>query len=491
MSSPAHVVAAQIAARTVTRPSRGTSLSKTIIVGMSTLIDLLIVVGIGIAIYFIYKPDSLLSQTRYMVVIGIYTAALLQGFHHAGLYRFSSIIHPLRQIGKITWISSIVFLLMIGIAFALKISADFSRVWAFAWLILSIIPLAGSRIALAALVKRWSRNGLLTRNVVIYGAGDQGASLVEYISRLDEPWNRIIGVFDDRVKRRAGKELAGFHVLGNTGDLFDYVREHRIDEILIAVPWNSEKRIIEIVRLFAPLPVNIRLSPDIVGTEFQQHSIGLNFGIPMLNILDKPVTGWEAVIKNAFDYILGAVILVLSLPLMALIAIAIKLESKGPLFFHQKRYGFNHKLIEVCKFRTMYIDLQDNNAEQLTTRNDPRVTRVGAVLRRLSLDELPQLCNVLRGEMSVVGPRPHAISAKAGGRLYGDVVDDYAARHRVKPGITGWAQVNGWRGNTEHEKDILNRVAHDIYYIENWSVLFDLYIVFRTIGSVLFGKNSY
>ena len=176
---------------------------------------------------------------------------------------------------------------------------------------------------------------------------------------------------------------------------------------------------------------------------------------------------------------------------MALIAIAIKLESKGPLLFYQKRYGFNHKLIDVCKFRTMYTDLQDNNAEQLTTRDDPRVTRVGAVLRRLSLDELPQLCNVLRGQMSVVGPRPHAISAKAGGRLYGDVVDDYAARHRVKPGITGWAQVNGWRGNTEHEEDIKNRVAHDIYYIENWSVLFDLYIVYRTIGSVLFGKNSY
>ena len=491
MSSPASVVTAQINAGAGVRSRRGASLSKTIIVGMSALIDLLIIVGIGIAIYFIYKPDSLLSQTRYMAVIGIYTAALLQGFHHAGLYRFSSIVHPLRQIGKITGISVLVFLLMIGIAFALKISADFSRVWAFAWLISSIVPLAGSRIALAALVNRWSRSGLLTRNIVIYGAGYQGASLVESINRLNEPWNRILGVFDDRVKCRAGTELGDLPILGNTGDLFAYVREHRIDEILIAVPWNSEKRINEIVRLLAPLPVNIRLSPDFVGTEFQQRSLGINFGIPMLNILDKPVTGWEAVFKNAFDYILGVVFLILSLPLMVLIAIAIKLESKGPLLFYQKRYGFNHKLIDVCKFRTMYTDLQDNNAEQLTTRDDPRVTRVGAVLRRLSLDELPQLCNVLRGQMSVVGPRPHAISAKAGGRLYGDVVDDYAARHRVKPGITGWAQVNGWRGNTEHEKDILNRVAHDIYYIENWSVLFDLYIVYRTIGSVLFGKNSY
>jgi exopolysaccharide biosynthesis polyprenyl glycosylphosphotransferase len=182
----------------------------------------------------------------------------------------------------------------------------------------------------------------------------------------------------------------------------------------------------------------------------------------------------------------------IALPIMALAAIAIKLESKGPILFKQQRYGFNNQLIEVYKFRSMYTEMTDANAEQLTTRDDPRVTRVGAFLRRTSLDELPQLLNVLKGEMSVVGPRPHATRAKAAGKLYEDVVDGYAIRHKVKPGITGWAQVNGWRGNTDTEGDIMGRLEHDFYYIENWSVMFDLYIILRTIKAVIVGdKNAY
>jgi lipopolysaccharide/colanic/teichoic acid biosynthesis glycosyltransferase len=161
------------------------------------------------------------------------------------------------------------------------------------------------------------------------------------------------------------------------------------------------------------------------------------------------------------------------------------------VLFRQQRYGFNHQLIGMYKFRTMYVDRTDADAERLVERGDPRVTRVGAVLRRFSIDELPQLFNVLRGEMSVVGPRPHALQAKAAGRLYADVVDEYAVRHKVKPGITGWAQVNGWRGNTETEDDIIGRVEHDLYYIENWSLLFDFSIILRTIWVVLRTRNSY
>lgn len=178
-------------------------------------------------------------------------------------------------------------------------------------------------------------------------------------------------------------------------------------------------------------------------------------------------------------------------PLLAAIAALIRLDSPGPVLFRQKRHGLNNELIEVLKFRTMYHHASDPNAAQLTRRNDPRVTRIGAFLRRTSLDELPQFINVLRGEMSVVGPRPHAVSAKAGGLLYADAVRNYNWRHRMKPGITGWAQVSGWRGETERVEQIQKRVEHDIYYIENWSVLMDLQIILSTILGGFAGKNAY
>jgi exopolysaccharide biosynthesis polyprenyl glycosylphosphotransferase len=176
---------------------------------------------------------------------------------------------------------------------------------------------------------------------------------------------------------------------------------------------------------------------------------------------------------------------------MLAIALAIKLDSPGPVFFRQKRYGFNNQLIEVLKFRTMYHSARDEKAERLTSRNDPRVTRLGAFLRRTSLDELPQFLNVLRGDMSIVGPRPHALAAKAGGLLYQEAVREYAARHRVKPGITGWAQINGWRGETETLEQIKKRVEHDLAYIENWSLLLDLKIIFRTVFTGFTGQRAY
>jgi Undecaprenyl-phosphate glucose phosphotransferase len=274
-------------------------------------------------------------------------------------------------------------------------------------------------------------------------------------------------------------------------DLLEYGRKNRSDEILIALPWNSQQRILEIVRILTALPSNVRLSSEFLGREVLHQSVSYKFGVPMLNILEKPVTGWSGLSKIFLDFTLGLIFALFALPIMIIAAICIKLESKGPVFFKQKRYGFNNQLIEVYKFRTMYTDLTDADAEQLTTRDDPRVTRVGAFLRKTSLDELPQFLNVLKGEMSVVGPRPHAMQAKAGGKLYEDVVTGYAVRHKVKPGITGWAQVNGWRGNTDTERDIEGRLEHDFYYIDNWSVMFDLYIILRTAKVLISDDNAY
>jgi exopolysaccharide biosynthesis polyprenyl glycosylphosphotransferase len=198
------------------------------------------------------------------------------------------------------------------------------------------------------------------------------------------------------------------------------------------------------------------------------------------------------VAKACFDRIVGSILLVLLSPIMLAVALAIKLDSPGPALFRQKRYGFNNELIEVFKFRSMYVDQTDADAAKLTTRDDPRVTRVGRFIRKTSLDELPQLINVaVKGNLSLVGPRPHAVQAKADNRLYEQVVDGYFARHRVKPGITGWAQVNGWRGETDTQEKLERRVEHDLFYIENWSVIFDLYILMLTPFRLFSTENAY
>jgi lipopolysaccharide/colanic/teichoic acid biosynthesis glycosyltransferase len=177
---------------------------------------------------------------------------------------------------------------------------------------------------------------------------------------------------------------------------------------------------------------------------------------------------------------------------MLLIALAIKLDSKGPIFFKQRRFGFNNKMVEIWKFRSLYVEQSDATAARLVMKNDPRVTRVGRFIRKTSLDELPQLFNVVFfGTLSLVGPRPHTAYSRAGEHLYDEAVDGYYARHRVKPGITGWAQVNGWRGETDSQEKLQHRVEHDLYYIENWSILFDLYILMRTPFALLRGEGAY
>ncbi len=213
--------------------------------------------------------------------------------------------------------------------------------------------------------------------------------------------------------------------------------------------------------------------------------------MPVLDIFDKPIADWNMVIKTLFDRIVGALILVALSPVMIATAIAIKLDSKGPIFFRQRRLGFNNEVIEVLKFRSLYDEHADPAAKRVVTKNDPRVTRVGRFIRRTSIDELPQLINVLRGELSLVGPRPHAVEAPTANRLWEEVVDGYFARHRVKPGLTGWAQINGWRGELDTPEKLQNRVEHDLYYIENWSLLFDLYILARTPFALMKTENAY
>ena len=239
------------------------------------------------------------------------------------------------------------------------------------------------------------------------------------------------------------------------------------------------------------LPLDIRLSAHSNQLRFRPRTYSYIGNVPFIDVTDKPIADWDHVKKWRFDKIAASVALILFAPLMAAIALLIKLDSKGPVLFRQKRQGFNNELIDVYKFRSMYVDHADVDASKLVTKDDPRVTRVGRFLRKTSLDELPQFFNVLKGDLSLVGPRPHALKAKAENKLYSDVVDGYFARHRVKPGVTGWAQMSGWRGETDTEEKIQRRVEHDLYYIENWSVTFDLYICLMTPFALLRGKNAY
>jgi Undecaprenyl-phosphate glucose phosphotransferase len=382
------------------------------------------------------------------------------------------------------------FLILIASAFALKVSSNFSRIWAFSWLLTFVGTIVAIRLFVADALRRLATSGRISRKIVVFGAHAHGESVIRRIEGLAEPWNRIVGVFDDRLSR-VGPSVSGYPVLGNLTDLVQWSRGHQPDEILVALPWGAETRLVHVLKRLEVLPANVRLCAEFMRPELGAGRINYQFGIPMLNAYEKPMDGWGQIVKRAFDVCFATSVLLLAMPLLALIAICIRLESRGPILFRQPRYGFYNELVDVFKFRTMFADSSDTLGVQLTARRDSRVTRVGAVLRRLSLDELPQLINVLRGEMSVVGPRPHAVKTTAGSRQCNDVLDEYAVRHKVKPGITGWAQVNGWRGTMEDEEHLIRRVEHDLFYIKHWSLLFDLKIIVMTPWTIVVGRNSF
>jgi Undecaprenyl-phosphate glucose phosphotransferase len=259
----------------------------------------------------------------------------------------------------------------------------------------------------------------------------------------------------------------------------------------MAVPISAEERLLQLLDQLSALPIDIRVAANASRLRLHPRAYSWLGNIPLIDLSDKPLTDWDVFVKGAFDRVTALLGLAALAPLMALIAIAVKLESRGPVLFRQQRLGFNNQLIEILKFRSMHIAQCDKDASRLVTKSDPRVTRLGAFLRKTSLDELPQLINVLRGDLSLVGPRPHALQAKAADQLYQDAVDGYFTRHKVKPGITGWAQVNGWRGETDTQEKIRKRVEYDIYYIENWSLAFDISILLKTPMALLKADNAY
>jgi Undecaprenyl-phosphate glucose phosphotransferase len=471
----------------------GDLVSQRVLTGAIRFWDAAIVGLSGIALALMYVSEPVMARdTGYGLLIVSASTLAVAVFQFLGLYESSRLSSFVVQLPRVLlgWTITLVAVVA-GLVF-MKSAQDFSRVWLAMWFAVGGFALLSSRACLAGLVHAWAREGRLYRRAVIYGTGEVSEDVIRQLEKDTGTDVRILGIFDDRDEpARAPRLIAGYPRLGGLSELLSLGRDSRIDLVIVALPVAAERRLAEIVKRLSVLPADIKLPARATAIRFSPKTYSHIGSIAMIDLHDKPITDWGTVSKWTFDKVFAALAMVLLAPVMIGVALAIKLESRGPVLFRQKRYGFNNELIEVYKFRSMYTDRCDATASRLVTRDDPRVTKVGRIIRKTSLDELPQLFNVLKGNLSLVGPRPHAVAAKAENRLYDDVVDGYFARHKVKPGITGWAQINGWRGETDTAEKIQKRVEHDLYYIENWSVFFDLYILLKTPVSLLETKNAY
>jgi Undecaprenyl-phosphate glucose phosphotransferase len=358
------------------------------------------------------------------------------------------------------------------------------------WALIAVGGIVAVRLVLAHLLKRWRAAGRLKQLVAVYGTGDLAERLVGRLAACPEAVE-IVGVFDDRMARRITGPGLRELPHGTTAELVELSRRYEIDRIVVALPHSAEQRLLEILRKLHKMPVEISLAPDMVGFNLAAKDHEEFGGLPLLDVYGRPLSFGQTLLKTAFDRIAAGLGLIALSPALLMVAAAIKLDSRGPVLFRQNRYGFGDRVIGVYKFRTMKAETADANGEKQTAVNDPRITRIGGFLRRSSIDELPQLLNVLRGELSLVGPRPHAVSMRVRQRRNEDIVPDYALRHHVKPGITGWAQVNGYHGPVETERALHERVAYDLDYINNWSLWFDLRILLRTLFIALGQRHAY
>jgi Undecaprenyl-phosphate glucose phosphotransferase len=442
------------------------------------------------AIYF-GLMDQRVAQLERHILTAFLAATVFAGmFERLGGYRSKQLSRLDWQMTRVvmTWVFTVAVLLLA--AFLSKTSEIYSRGWTVAWIIgAPILLLIGRCVVYAGTATRTGRS-YLARNVAIIGAGTQGQRLIARL-REEQDKNVVIrGVFDDRKSRLPGS-VCGFSVRGTTDDLLNFARQSTIDEVIIALPLEAEQRMKSLCDKMKALAIDVRLSLEPLAEAFDVRGLGYVGTVPVFELIDRPLKNWRAAVKWMEDRLLGLLLLVLVSPFLAVIAILTTLDSPGPVFFAQTRFGFNNQPIRVLKFRTMHVDRSDPSGAQRTVRNDPRITRVGCILRWLSLDELPQLINVVRGDMSLVGPRPHAVAMKAGDLLYCEAVEKYLHRHRVKPGITGWAQVNGLRGEVDTLEKAHARVTHDLYYIEHWSPWLDFTILLKTAGILVSRENAY
>ncbi len=382
----------------------------------------------------------------------------------------------------------IAFLAILGLGLPFAPREMHLWIWYGAWISMSFMLLANMRNAARAVLARLTKSGHFDDRVAVYGSGVIARRVEDHLAN-PALGIRFVGLFDDRADAKRTDETAP-KITGRLDDLIARARSGDIDRIVIALPQAADQRTQQIARRLEQLPASLHvvthMSSDLVD-EGPAHNVSSLGSVGLLDVKPKPLADWSRVVKSAEDAILAPAMTLLALPLIALVAIIIKLDSPGPVFFRQRRIGQNQSIFEVFKFRTMHV-LEDGVDLVQATRDDPRVTRVGRLLRRTSIDELPQLFNVLNGDMSLVGPRPHAL---AHDEKFAEIVARYPNRHQVKPGMTGLAQVEGLRGEVETPELLEKRLEKDLDYVNNWSLWLDLKIMLRTPFGCFSAKTAY
>lgn len=443
------------------------------------------ITSIGVALYLSLKLYGEIVTTSYIMlyfavmVVYLYTAESLQ------LYRSWRISTLTSNIALVVLCLFVAFSLMLVITFALKNTASYSRVVLVGWFSLALCYTSVWRIAGRMIKNTLHKKGYSLRRVAVIGCTANAKRLIAEITSKPELGLQFCSVYDDREVDRLPE--CGKAVSGKIDECVESARNGAFDKLYITLPLSADKRIAEIIQRMGDTTVDVHIVPDFLLYNLMHARLGAIGDVETLSVFESPYYGAHDWLKRSFDITVSSIALLLLAIPMLIIAIAIKTTSRGPVFFKQDRYGLDGKPIKVFKFRSMTV--QDNGATVVQAKKgDMRVTPLGAVLRRTSLDELPQFINALRGEMSVVGPRPHAV---AHNEQYRKLVAFYMLRHKVKPGITGWAQINGWRGETDSLEKMEKRVEYDLTYIKNWSLWWDTKIVFLTIFRGFTGKNVY
>ncbi|MDB6163208.1 MAG: undecaprenyl-phosphate glucose phosphotransferase [Xanthomonadaceae bacterium] len=380
---------------------------------------------------------------------------------------------------------TVLFVILMVYSVALKNAADLSRVWRMLWFVCSLAGGIAARVVIRGFAA-WTRGrGMDLRSAVIVGGSNDARRIIDSLQRNRSAGIQLLGRFQSGDTGIRDHEVP---YLGDNDALAAFVEQLHVDQVWIALPVSEQKQINSILESLEHSTTDIKFVPDLFGLQLLNHSVEQVAGLPVINLRASPLDGNDYLLKSFANLIIAALILVLIGPLLVILAIGVKLSSPGPVLFRQKRHGVDGRIIEVWKFRSMHVHEESHGNVIQATRFDRRVTRYGRFLRRTSLDELPQFINVLQGTMAVVGPRPHAV---AHNHHYKDVVQDYMQRHRINPGITGWAQVNGLRGETDTVEKMKARVQYDLYYMQNWSLQLDLKIIAMTVVKGFFGRNAY
>ena len=470
------------------RDNRAEIISRKLFCDLVGLFEVLLITACGWIAKIAYVDMVLhASQPVWQYLSAAVLGAILSfgALHARGLYSEDKIRDFRSSVAGVAAALLVAFAILIALGFLFKIAHTYSRGWVLLWFVLVLVALTSERWLVAAWMSRQIESGFFRQPVAIYGAGVVGQQVRDHLLQEDAGVE-LIGVFDDRASSLRG-EGDNVPTEGGLESILEYAREHRLDRIIIALPASATDRILEVMDRLDELPCEIYLCPDQIALKLKRPRVCYMGTLALLEMQCKPMSEWDRIAKMSLDYVIGVILLILLSPLMLLTALAIMLESPGPVLFRQLRHGYNQRVFSVLKFRTMTVS-EDASSFHQARKNDSRVTRFGRFLRRSSLDELPQLINVIRGEMSLVGPRPHPLMLNS---KFEKRVRKYVNRHKVMPGITGLAQINGCRGGTETDAKMNERISHDLDYIKNWSILLDIKILFLTIFSVIRGDNAY